>query len=178
MGRVPGCRSIAAGIVAVTDVVELNTVGTGVPASVAVVPAKNPVPAKVNVAEGLPAGTRVLETLVTVGTGLVTMKEAAAVPPPGDGFETRMFIVPGPLSNADGIFTDADVADVTTPVKPPSETDVCPGRNPDPVTVTVVSPLPADALEGTTLASCGTGRAGAVTVKTIAPLVLHLVVDW
>ena len=156
---VPAVVRSAAGMTAVNVVSLTKVVASGVASKSAVELLRKPSPVSVMVVSELPTNVKFGLMLVSVGTGLVTVKICGAeVPPPGPGVTTVIDAGPIVVRSAAGIKA-VNVVPLTkvvaSGVAPKSAVDVL--RKSVPVSVMVVSGLPANAEFGLMLVRAGAG---------------------
>ena len=140
-----------------------KVVAIGDPFKFAADPATNPVPVRVTVVSGLPAGAVLGLRLVSVGAGLVTANVCGADVPPASATVTGRL---PPAARAAAGMTAVSCVGLTKVVATgvPLKLTAAALVNPVPVRVIVVSGLPAGAVFGLRPAIVGTAAAATVNV--------------
>jgi 3,4-dihydroxy-2-butanone 4-phosphate synthase len=166
-GNVPAVAMSAAVMAAVICVALTNVVVFAFPLNFTAEATTNPVPFTVNVNAAPPAVALVGDSVVTVGTGLFTVKVTAFdVPPPGAGFVTVTGGVPAEarsLAKIAAVICVAltNVVVLVVPLK--FTTDVF--TKLVPFTVNVNAPEPSVALGGDSVVTVGTGFVATFTTS-------------
>ena len=117
------------------------------------------VPVTVSVKARLSAEMLAGERVVSVGTGLLTMKLSADdVPPPGDGVCTATLALPAEVRSEAGTCAVSEVLETKVVVKAEPFQSTCEEEtNPEPVNDSDIAALPEVTLAGETAESVGAG---------------------